>query len=93
MGSNCTVSSAASTRVGLGSGADPWVPMEARVQGVESVLLLRNIQGIPDDQVQTVLENLEMMFPLQVRKWIDWDQTKNDRGPWPSKMMVGLWLD
>ena len=31
-------------------------------------------------------------MPLEVRKWIDWDRTKKDYGPWPGEIMVSLWF-
>ena len=39
---------------------------------------------MPDSQVKTVLADLEKMIPQEVRKWVDWEQTKSDQGPFPS---------
>ena len=53
---------------------------------------LSNIEGIPDSQVKTVLNDLVKMMPQDVRKLIDSEQTRSDRGPWPRKIMVSLWF-
>ena len=70
MGSSSTVSSEASIRVGLGSGnfagppllatrwCDKWVPRKLEFKECNPNLTKRNIQGIPDCQVKTVLEDL-----------------------------------
>ena len=52
----------------------------------------RNIQGITDSQVKTVLDDLEKFMPQEVRKWINWEQTRKAQGPWPGKTMLSMWF-
>ena len=37
------------------------------------------IQGITDGQVKTVLDDLEKFMPQNVRKLINWEQTRNEK--------------
>ena len=46
--------------------------------------------GITDDEVATLVSDLERMVPPQAQKWIDWDHTRRERGTWPTKMMVSM---
>ena len=68
------------------------IPRKVEFKGGMHLFHSQNIQGIPHSQVKTVLEDLEKMIPQDVRKWIDWEQTKSDQGPWPRKIMVSLWF-
>ena len=104
VGSNCTVSRAASTGIGLGSGtharqpllasrwADSWVPRKLEFKGWSADWSTKHIQGIQDDQVKIVLKEIEAMMPTEVKQWIDWAQTKGNQGTWPKKTMVSLWF-
>ena len=47
------------------------------------------MQGIPESQEKTT-GRLEKTMTQEVRKWIDWEQTRGDQGPWPRKIMVSL---
>ena len=55
-------------------------------KGLNPDFTLKNIQRMPDSQVKTVLADLEKMIPQEVRKWVDWEQTKSDQGPFPRKI-------
>ena len=35
---------------------------------------------------------IEQMMPQEVRKWIDWEQTRSEQGPWPRKTVLSLWF-
>ena len=59
---------------------------------MESGFSLKNLQEILDDQLRTILEDLERLMPLEVKKWMDWDQTKDNEGSWPKTNMVSLWF-
>ena len=51
-----------------------------------------SLQGITDDEVMTILSDLEKMIPRQAHQWIDWDQTREQQGNWPTKKMVSVWF-
>ena len=40
--------------------------------------------------MKNVLGDLERMMPAKFKKWIDWKQSKDQRRPWPRKIMVSL---
>ena len=46
-----------------------------------------SIQVITDDDVSTVVKDLEKMVPQKAHKWIVWDQTRKEQETWPMKMM------
>ena len=50
------------------------------------------IQGIPDSEAKTVLDDLEQVMPQEVRRWIDWEQTGSGQGPSPRTILVSLWF-
>ena len=67
-------------------GVRPLGSKNARVQRLESgIFAEKYFSGTPDDQTKQSWMILKIMVLLEVRKWIDWDQTKNDQGPWPRK--------
>ena len=49
-----------------------------------------SIQGITDDDVSTMVMDLENMVPQKAHKWIVWDQTRKEQGTWPMKMMESM---
>ena len=36
--------------------------------------------------------DLEQMIPETSHKYVDLDQTRSERGPWPTKNMVSMWF-
>ena len=60
------------------------VPRKLEFKEWNSDCSLKHIQGIPDGQVKTVLDDLEQILPLEVRNLIDWDHTKCDQDPWKN---------
>ena len=83
MGISCTVVNEASSELRHGSGTfarlplltakwtDPLVPRKPAFKKSHLDITLKNIQGIPDNQVKTVLDDLEKMMPQKIRKWIN----------------------
>ena len=51
-----------------------------------------NYQGLTDTEVSNLINDLHKMVPDALRKYIDWDQTRNEQGTWPTKIMVNLWF-
>ena len=100
MGSGGTVSSEASTGVGLGSGtfARPppltsrwnefFVLRKMEFRGWVTGHTQSSIQGITDDEGSILVKDLERMVPRQAHKRIDSDQTRKEHGTWPTKPMV-----
>ena len=77
----------------LRGGSIRGVPRKVKFNGWNQFFFVKkNIQGIPDSQVKTVLGNLEKMTPQEVRTWIYWEQTKIYQGPRPTKIRVSLWF-
>ena len=104
MGSSSAARSEASTGAALGSGtfyrpsllatrwSDTWVPGKLEFKEWNPDFTKRNIQGIPDSQEKTVLDDLEKMMPHEVRKWLNWEQTRNEQGTWPRTTILSLWF-
>ena len=104
MGSGSTVCSEATTGVGLGTGkfARPppltsrwneiFVPRRMEFTGWITDYTKSSIQGITDDEVMTLVSDLEKMVPRQAHKWIDWSQTRKEHGTWPTKTIVSTWF-
>ena len=93
IGSGSIVCSEASTRVGLGAFARPsplssrwtetWIPRKMNFSKSGSKISHRHTQGITDNQIKNVLDDLEKMMPLEVRKWTLGEQTRNEQCTWP----------
>ena len=49
-------------------------------------------KGVGQSSKKTVLGDLEKSMPQEVRKWINWEQTTNEQGPWPTRTMLSLWF-
>ena len=49
----------------------------------------KHLQGIKDDLVKVVLEEIEATMP---KGCIARDQTKDNHGPWPRQSKVSLWF-
>ena len=101
MESGSIVCSEAGTGVELGSGTfsrPPPLISRCNVQeGWRSKDGLQIIQkvvfkGIIDDEVLMLVSDLEKMVPRRAHKWSDWDQTRKEQGPWPTKTMVSVWF-
>ena len=98
MGSNCTVISAATTGVDLGSGTnarppplgprweDTWVPRKLEFKGSR-----KHLHGIEDDQVNFVLDEHEVMLPKEAKELIDWVQSRDNQGTRPRKPVGSTW--
>ena len=86
-----------STAVGSGAFARPPQGMAVRLN---ELLLPRRLefkgwvtdhkqcryQGLTDTEVSILTSDLHKMVPD-----IDWEQTKNEQGTWPTQIMVSLW--
>ena len=93
MGISCAVVNEARSELRHGSGTfarlplltakwfDPRVPRKPAFKESHLDITLKNIQGIPDNQVKTVLDDLEKMMPQKIRKWINWEETRSDQRP------------
>ena len=104
MGSGSTVCSEASTGVGLGSGTfvrapsltsrwkEIFGPRRMEFKSCVTDYSKKSIQGITDDEVSTLVKDLERLVPQQAHKWIDSEQTRKERGTWPTKTMVSMWF-
>ena len=102
MGCGSTVCSEASTGVGLGSGTFTWsppltsrwngifVPRRMEFKGWVTDYSKNCVQGITDDEVATLVSDLERMVPQEAHKWTDWDQTRKEQGTWPTEILVSM---
>ena len=83
MGSNCIVSSAVSTVIGLGSGTHAC-PRKLEIKGWATELSQKHLQRIKDYQVRVVHEEIEATVPKEARVRIGWaglkHKTTKDRG-------------
>ena len=49
-----------------------------------------SLQGITMEEIRKFIVDLQKMIPEESHKYIDWDQTNNEQGPWPTKNMVSM---
>ena len=49
-------------------------------------------QGLTDTEVSNLINDLHKMVPDTLTDYIDWEQTRNERGTWPTQLMVRLWF-
>ena len=48
-------------------------------------------KGLTDTEVLNLIKDLHKMV-LDTLKKIDWEQTRNEQGTWPTKITVSLWF-
>ena len=101
MGRGGTLSSAASSGYGLGSGtfAQPpslavrwkseWVPRKFEIKGWITDWE-KHIQGIQDDEAKKIMNDICSAMVAEVKANIKWEHSKENQGPWPRKTMVNL---
>ena len=51
-----------------------------------------SLQGITMDETRKFIVDLQKMIPEESHKYMDWDQTNNQQGPWPTKNMASMWF-
>ena len=102
MGRGSTVLSEANTGVGWESGTFAWlppltsrwndifVPRKMEFKGWVTDFSESSFQGITDDEVATLVSDLERMVPQQANRWIDLGPEQEGQGTWPTKPMVSM---
>ena len=88
MGSNCSVSSAASTGYGLGIGHFCQTPPLG--PSWKEDWSLRDMTGLNDEQVKDVLAQLGSIMTKEVKYCVDWAPSKENHGTWVEQTMVSL---
>ena len=67
-----------------------FVPRMMEFKGWVTDVSQSSIQVITDDDVSTMVKDLEKMVPQKAHKWIVWDQTRKEQGTWPMKMIESM---
>ena len=44
------------------------------------------------DEIRKFIVDLQKMIPEETHTHMDWDQTNDQQGPWPTKNMESLWF-
>ena len=105
-GSSGTVGSEVSTVVGRGSGGTFARQQQEVAVKLNDLFLSRRVefkgwvtdykqcryQRLTDTKILNLINDLRKMVPDTLKKYIDWEKTRNEQGTWPTKIMVSLWL-
>ena len=44
------------------------------------------------DETRKFIVDLQKMIPEETHTHMDWDQTNNQQGPWPTRNMLSMWF-
>ena len=47
---------------------------------------------VSKEWIQNFIADMEKMILERSHKYFDWEQTKSEQGPWPTKNMVSVWF-
>ena len=71
---------------------DLFMPRRMEFKGWVTDYKQCRYQGPTDTEVLNLINDLHKMVLDAVQKNNDWEQTRNEQGTWPTKVMVSLWF-